>query len=112
MKHSLILKEKNLEVKSTNQRVASTIVAISAFSLLCIAPELVHASVEGSLAALNEKIVGTLLPLAAMCGLGIAAISFVAGHQNARQHLIYAMFGAAVGFGAESIVAFIRNLIH
>jgi type IV secretory pathway VirB2 component (pilin) len=60
----------------------------------------------------QEKLVGTLLPLAAMCGLVIAGLSFVAGHPNARQHLVYAIVGAIVGFGSESIVSFIRNLIH
>ena len=75
-------------------------------------PAIAHASVEGSLAAVQDKLVGTLLPLAAMCGLVVAGLSFVAGHPNARQHLICAIVGAIVGFGSESIVSFIRNLIH
>lgn len=75
-------------------------------------PTVGSCSVESSLAAVQEKLVGTLLPLGAMCGLVIAGLSFVAGHANARQHLIYAIIGAIVGFGSESIVSFIRNLIH
>jgi len=75
-------------------------------------PVISHASVESSLQAVQDKLVGTLLPLAAMCGLVIAGLSFVAGHANARQHLLYAIVGAIVGFGSESIVSFIRNLIH
>jgi hypothetical protein len=74
--------------------------------------QLAFASVEGSLAAVQDKLVGTILPLAAVCGLGFAGLSFVAGHPNARQHLFYGILGAVVGFGAESIVSFIRNIIH
>jgi hypothetical protein len=70
------------------------------------------ASVESSLQAVQEKLVGTLLPMGAMCGLAIAGLSFVAGHANARQHLFYAIVGAIVGFGAESIVSLIQSLIH
>ena len=89
----------------------------SILKLLCIIalfilPTLAFASVESSLAAVQEKLVGTLLPLAAMCGLVIAGFSFVAGHPNARNHLIYAIVGAGVGFGAESIVSLIRSLVH
>jgi len=75
-------------------------------------PTLAFGSVESSLAAVQDKLVGTLLPLAAMLGLGIAGLSFVAGHPNARAHFIYAIVGAIVGFGSESIVSFIRGLIH
>lgn len=75
-------------------------------------PVVAMASVESSLAAIQDRLVGTLLPLAAMLGLVVAGLSFVAGHPNARSHLFYAMIGAAVGFGSESIVAFIRGLIH
>jgi type IV secretory pathway VirB2 component (pilin) len=74
--------------------------------------EVAFASVESSLQAVQEKLVGTLLPLGAMCGLAVAGLSFVAGHANARQHLFYAIIGAIVGFGAESIVSLIQSLIH
>jgi type IV secretory pathway VirB2 component (pilin) len=75
-------------------------------------PEFAFASVESSLAAVQARLVGTILPLAAVCGLVIAGFSFVLGHQNARQHLVLAIIGAIVGFGAESIVALIRSVIH
>lgn len=79
---------------------------------LCIVPTIAFGSVESSLQAVQSKLVGTLLPLAAICGLVIAAFSFVMGHANARQHLFYAVIGAIVGFGSESIIALIRGLIH
>ena len=78
---------------------------------ICI-PILVSASVESSLQAVHSKLVGTLLPLFAICGLIFAGFSFVMGHANARQHLIYAIIGAGVGFGAESIVALVRGVIQ
>ena len=80
--------------------------------ILIAAPMIACASVESSLAAVQDKLVGTLLPLAAMCGLVFAGLSFVAGQPNARNHLIYAMFGAAIGFGAESLISLVRSLIH
>lgn len=85
--------------------------AIGAAALLTV-PGVAFGSVESSLQAVQAKLVGTLLPLAAICGLCIAGMSFVMGHANARQHLFYAVMGAIVGFGAESIVALIRSLIH
>lgn len=75
-------------------------------------PWMALGSVEGSLIAVQAKLVGTILPLAAICGLVVAGFSFVAGHPNARSHLSLAIMGAVVGFGAESIVALIRSLIQ
>ena len=120
MTNSYALKEKSFQTKNETRKkqircarlIGSCLFATAIFSLAVAFPTLAHASVESSLTAVQEKLVGTLLPLAAMCGLVIAGLSFVAGHPNARQHLVYAIVGAIVGFGSESIVAFIRNLIH
>ena len=70
------------------------------------------ASVESSLNAIQQKFIGTLLPLLAVIGLVIAGFSFLTGSQNARSHLVLAIVGAVVGFGAPSIVSFIQSLIH
>ena len=102
---------KNLNQKSIRINHLQ-LMQILSLIILITAPMLAFASVESSLAAVQEKLVGTLLPLAAMCGLVIAGLSFVAGHANARAHLIYAIIGAIVGFGAESIVSLIRSLVH
>lgn len=112
MKNLSNLKAKNIAVTSKLTPLTKSILGVAICSLAMAYPALAHASVESSLAAVQDKLVGTLLPLAAMCGLVIAGLSFVAGHANARQHLIYAIIGAIVGFGSESIVSFIRNLIH
>lgn len=107
MKISNTLKEK--EVVHRSAKFAATMLV----PILCLTvPAIAFGSVESSLQAVQAKLVGTLLPLAAICGLCIAGMSFVMGHANARQHLFYAVVGAIVGFGAESIVSLIRSLIH
>lgn len=87
------------------------------FSLLTLIfvvsfPLLGFCSVESSLMAVQSKLIGTILPLAAIIGLVFAGLSFVAGSANARNHLILAIIGAAIGFGAPSIVSWIQSLIH
>ena len=106
MKHLSVLKRKSIEHR------LSLGIALGVIAITTISPDLAFASVESSLSAVQAKLVGTILPLAAICGLVMAGFSFVLGHQNARQHLVLAIVGAIVGFGAESIVALIRSLIH
>ena len=72
----------------------------------------VFADVEGTLAAVQGRLIGTILPLASILGLVFAGLSFVAGSQNARSHLMLAIIGAAIGFGTPSIVRFIQDLVH
>lgn len=91
------------------RRVALGVLLVAAATAI---PFVAFGSVESSLMAVQAKIVGTLLPLAAICGLGFAGMSFVMGHPNARNHLIWACVGAIVGFGAESIVTLIRSVIQ
>lgn len=81
-----------------------------ALAVLC--PVTGFASVESTLSAVQSRLIGTILPLAAILGLVFAAFSFVMGSPNARSHLILAMIGAAIGFGAPSIVSFIQSLVH
>ena len=79
-------------------------------ALLC--PAVGFASVESTLSAVQGRLIGTILPLAAILGLVFAGLSFVAGSANARQHLTLAILGAAIGFGAPAIVSFIQSLVH
>ena len=83
-----------------------TLILIMAFPMLGLC------SVESSLAAVQTKLIGTILPLVAIIGLVFAGLSFVAGSQNARSHLVLAIIGAAIGFGAPSIVSWIQSLVH
>ncbi|MBL7555115.1 MAG: TrbC/VirB2 family protein [Bdellovibrionaceae bacterium] len=70
------------------------------------------ASVESTLMNLQNKVLGTYLPMAAIFGLLWAGFSFVTGKENAKQHLLYAIFGCIVGFGSQSIVAALRSMVN
>lgn len=83
-----------------------------AIALTLAMPILAFASVESSLHAIQDKLVNTILPLCAILGLVAAGISFVMGNERARAHLMLAVIGAAIGFGAQSIVSFIQSLVH
>lgn len=87
-------------------------ISILTMVLIVVFPILGFCSVESSLSAVQSKLIGTILPLAAIIGLVFAGLSFVAGSQNARSHLMLAIIGAAIGFGAPSIVSWIQSLIH
>ncbi|MBT4762906.1 MAG: TrbC/VirB2 family protein [Bdellovibrionaceae bacterium] len=78
----------------------------------CFFPEFAMASVESSLNAIQQKFIGTILPVLAVIGLLIAGFSFLMGSANARSHLMLAILGAVIGFGAPSIVGFISGLVH
>lgn len=75
-------------------------------------PAIGYCSVESTLGAIQSRLITTILPLASILGLVYAGLSFAAGSQNARNHLILAIVGAVVGFGAPSIIAFIQSLVQ
>ncbi len=80
--------------------------------ILTLCPELAMASVESTLSNVQDKLVSTILPLVAILGLVFAGFSFVMGSASARSHLILAIIGAFIGFGAQSIVSLIRSLVN
>lgn len=102
---------KNSKQRNIQNKIKTTMKIIGIMTLF-LAPMIAFASVESSLAAVQAKLVGTVLPLAAMCGLVFAGFSFITGQPNARSHLVYAILGAVIGFGAESIISLVRSLIH
>ena len=75
-------------------------------------PTIGYCSVESTLSAIQGKLITTILPLVSILGLVFAGLSFAAGSPNARNHLMLAIVGAVVGFGAPSIIAFIRSLVQ
>ncbi len=75
-------------------------------------PALALASVESTLLSIQGKLINVILPMAGIIGLVFAGLSFVAGHENARTRLWFGILGAVVGFGAPSIIEFIRSLVH
>ncbi len=92
------------------RRVSPYILLIIALCVLF--PVTGYCSVESTLSAMQSKLIGTILPLAAILGLVFAGLSFVAGSPNARSHLFLAMVGAVIGFGAPSIIEFIRGMVQ
>ena len=74
-------------------------------------PSTGYCDVEGTMRAIQGKLVGTVLPLAAILGFVFAGLSFVAGSPNARSHRVLAIIGAVVGFGAQSIMEFIKGMV-
>jgi type IV secretory pathway VirB2 component (pilin) len=80
-------------------------------ALFFVAP-LAHASVESSLLGLKNILIGSILPVFAVLGLGFAAFSFITGNPLAKQHLIYAVTGAAICFGAQSIVDLLQRVVR
>lgn len=81
-------------------------------AILMIAAPFAHASVESSLLGLKNVLLGSILPIFAVLGLGFAAFSFFTGNINAKQHLVYAVTGAAILFGAQSIVDLIQRVVR
>jgi type IV secretory pathway VirB2 component (pilin) len=77
-----------------------------------VAPIIAQASVESSMTALQSKILGTFLPIASVLGLLFAGLCYLAGSPNARAYLGYAIVGAIIGFGAESLVSLIRSIVN
>lgn len=85
--------------------------SIIALSVLLL-PDLGYCSVESTLGAVQSKLINVILPLAAVLGLVASAFSFFTGNPNARSHMWLAIIGACVGFGAPSIIAFVRGLVN
>jgi type IV secretory pathway VirB2 component (pilin) len=88
------------------------ILFFSAFAIAVLMPAFGFCSVESSLMAVQNRLIGTILPLAAILGLVFAGLSFVAGSPNAKGHLMLAIIGAVVGFMAPSIVSWIQSMVH
>ncbi len=85
------------------------ILLLSAFVLI---PELGFASVESSLMGMQMKLTRVILPVLSVIGIAWAAFSFITGHENAKKHILYAVLGSALGFGAQAIVDFIAQTVQ
>ena len=79
---------------------------------MMLVPDLAHAGLEDSLFGIKAKLTGVILPLLAVIGIAIGAISFFTGHPNSKQHITYAILGCIFGFGAQAIVDFISQTVH
>ena len=81
-------------------------------AFLWLFEEQAMASLESSLIGIKSKLTGVILPVVSVIGLVVATFSFITGNPNAKQHIIYALVGSAMGFGASSIIDFIRFTVY
>lgn len=81
------------------------------FFSACFA-SIAHASVQSSLENVQHMLVGRIGPVAAILGFVFAGFSYITGNPNARAHLVLAVIGACVVFGASSIVSFIQSMVN
>lgn len=83
-----------------------------ALLVLMLLPQLGFASVESSLMGMQTKLTRVILPVLSVIGIAWAAFSFITGHENAKKHILYAVLGSALGFGAQAIVDFISQTVQ
>lgn len=87
-----------------------TLLFIVALSLTLSDPA--YADLEGSIRNIKSQLSGVVLPLLSVIGLLFASFSYMTGNPNSRQHVLYALIGAGLGFGAQSIIDFISSMVH
>lgn len=80
--------------------------------VLSLAPLLAQASVESSLLGVQTKLTRVILPVLSVIGIALAGLSFITGNENAKKHIIYAIIGTAIGFGAQSIADLISQTVR
>ncbi len=77
-----------------------------------LASGIAFAGLETSLVGIKMKLMTVILPLLSVIGIAIAAISLFTGNPNAKQHIVYAVLGCMLGFGAQAIVDFISQTVR
>jgi hypothetical protein len=75
-------------------------------------PDFAYADLQSSLDGIKLKLTEVILPAFSVIGIGLAAVSFFTGNPQAKQHIFYAVIGAILGFGAQSIVDFIGQTVR
>lgn len=80
--------------------------------MLLFVPDFAFASLESSLNGIRTKLTGVILPVLSVIGIALASVSFFTGNPQAKQHIFYAVMGAIIGFGAQSIVDFIAQTVR
>ncbi|GIL16320.1 MAG: hypothetical protein BroJett040_00710 [Oligoflexia bacterium] len=79
---------------------------------ICFVPDMSFASLESSLLGIKSKLTGFVLPVLSVIGLLLAGFSFLTGSEKAKQHILYAIIGCVVGFGAQAIVDFLAQTVN
>jgi len=93
-------------------RVVDFILILALVYVVCFTPESCFASVESSLLGIKSKLTGFVLPVLSVIGLLMAGFSFMTGSEKAKQHIVYAVIGCAIGFGAQAIVDFMSQTVN
>lgn len=104
-----MLRAKYLGSESSKASIGCTLLLILVLSL---APILAQASVESSLLGVQTKLTRVILPVLSVIGIALAGLSFITGNENAKKHIIYAIIGTAIGFGAQSIADLISQTVR
>ncbi len=95
-----------------SKKTQMTILFLVAALIIVLVPDLAYAGLESSLVGLKTKLTGVILPVLAVIGMAIAAISFFTGNPQAKTHMMYAILGCIFGFGAQAIVDFISQTVR
>lgn len=93
-------------------RAVDCILILALVYVICFSSEPCFASVESSLLGIKSKLTGFVLPVISVIGLLLAGFSFMTGSEKAKQHIIYAIIGCAIGFGAQAIVDFMAQTVN
>lgn len=97
----------------TNQkRFLDFFLTVAIMYVIVFRPEIGHASLESSLLGIKSKLTGFVLPVLSVIGLLLAGFSFMTGSERAKQHILYAVIGCAIGFGAQAIVDFLSQTVN
>ncbi len=96
----------------SRERAAPLAFVFFAMLVIAVHPNVAFADFEGSLRNVKSELSNVVLPLLSVIGLLVAAFSYLTGNPNAKQHITYALIGAAVGFGSQAIIDFISSTIH
>ncbi len=83
-----------------------------AIFFLILQEQVIFADFESSLLNIKYKLTKVILPLISVIGLILATFSFITGNPSAKQHIVYAIVGSAIGFGAQSIIDFISFTVY
>jgi len=96
-----------------NKRETAAFCGLLLLAILLVAfPDPAYADLENSVRNIRDQLSGTFLPLLSVIGLLFASFSYLTGNPNSRQHITYALIGAAVGFGAQQIINFISSNVR
>ena len=86
--------------------------AICLILALFLIPMLCFADFDSSLRGIKATLMGVVLPTLSVIGIVFAAFSFSSGSPNAKQHIVYAIIGVCLGFGAQIIVDLIKVTVR